>query len=114
MASPSVWFQNNDMILTLVGLRTSTMSSTTWLNGSTNLLCNVWKADSTAASTNHVVTNQTVAYVGGTNGNYRTTVQSTQHTMQAGQVGMAILTLNHLGLNAEWRAAFHVERRATT
>lgn len=114
MATPGVWFANNDMIVTLVGLRTSTMSSTTWLNGSTNLTCNVWKADSTAASTNRVITNQNVAYVLGTNGIYRTTIQSTQHNMAVGTAGRAILTLNHLGVNGEWVAPFHVERRATT
>lgn len=118
MATPLVWFRNNDILLTLAGLRSSTMASGTYLNSSTRLTVSVWKASSTVASTNRVVNAQNVPYTTGTtngaNGTYQTVVQSTQQTMTAGTPGMAIFVLSHLGLNGEWRVPFHVEYRGST
>jgi hypothetical protein len=42
-------------------------------------------------------------YVSGTNGRYRTVVQSTAAAITTTQRGMVIFTLNHSGLNGEWR-----------
>jgi hypothetical protein len=109
-----MWFFANDMLLSLASLRTSTMPSTTFLNASTGVLANVWKAITTAASTNRIVTNRALTYVSGSNGIYRGVVQSTEHSMAVGTVGLSILTVNHLGLNAEWRVPFSVEYRRST
>ena len=112
MASPAVWFQNNDMLVTLSGLRTSTMASTAYLNGSTNVRLSVWSSQSTVGTP--IVSAQSMPYVAGTNGNYRTVVQSTQHNMTYGRSGLARITLSHLGITGEWFAVFFVEHRRAT
>ena len=114
MAAANIWFYNNDMMVTLSGLRTSTMASTAYLNNSTNLSVSVWKALTTAASTNRIVNARNMPYVAATNGDYRTVVQSTEHSMAVGTQGLAILTLSHLGVNGEWRTLFPVQPRRTT
>lgn len=118
MATPSVYWRNNDMLLTLAGLRSSTMASGTYLNSSTRLTVSVWKAGSTQSSTNRLVTAQNVPYTtattNGVKGTYQTVVQSTQAVMTVGTAGMAIFVLNHLGLDGEWRVPFHVEYRGAT
>jgi len=114
MAQPSIWFYNNDMLATLTGLRSSTMSSTAYLNSSTGVTVSVWKALSTAVVANRVVNAANLAYLAGTNGNYRAVVQSTQHGMTIGSPGLAIYKVAHSGLDGEWRLIFKVEPRLTT
>lgn len=114
MPSANVLFINNDMVAGLSGIRSSTMASTAYLNGSTNVTLNVWKALSTASTANRVVTARNMAYVAGTNGGYQAVIQSTEHTMSVGNRGIAIMTVAHSGLNAEWRVLFPVEERRTT
>lgn len=111
---PEVWWINNDMLVKLENLRTSTMSTGSYLNNSTNLKVNVWKALSTGTPADRVVTNRLMSYVAATNGNYRTVIQSTDHTMSIGVTGLAIISLAHLGLNAEWRVPFRVDPRRTS
>jgi hypothetical protein len=100
------------MILSLIGLKSSTMASSMWINASTNVLANIWSTQSTAAA--KIITNRNLAYVSGTNGNYRGVIHSTEQTMKYGVTGLAIITFTQLGLNGEWRVPFHVEVRRTS
>lgn len=114
MPAADVWFLNNDMVITLSGLRSSTMAASSYLNSSTNVSVTVWKALSTAASTNRIIAARNMGYVAASNGNYRAVGQSTEHSMSVGTRGIAIITVNHSGLNGEWRVKFPVEERRTT
>lgn len=110
----SVWFANNDMVVQVANVRSSTMSSTAYLNSSTGITCAVWKALTTASTSNRVVNATNMPYSTGTNGTYKLTIQSTAHTMSTGTAGMAVITLTHSGLDAEWRPQFVVSRRRST
>lgn len=113
MALPGVWFYRNDMALSLSGLQSSTMSSTSYVNNSTNVTASVWRVLTTASSA-AVITNRRLVYRAGTNGAYRGIVQSTEHSMSTGTRGLAIISVHHLGIDAEWRVPFLVEPRRTT
>lgn len=114
MPAADVWFLNNDMVITLSGLRSSTMAASSYLNSSTNVNVSVWKTLSTSASTNRIITARNMGYVSASNGNYRAVAQSTEHSMTISNRGLAIITVNHSGLNGEWRVKFPVEERRTT
>lgn len=115
MAQPFPWYLGNDQLVSVSGVRTSTMASTAYLNSSTNLTVNLWKTQTTAASTNRFVTNRVLSYIAASNGNYRATIQSTEaSSIVEGTKGLAIFTLSQAGLNAEWRAPFLGQYRRTT
>lgn len=115
MALPEIWHVNNDVVLTMTGLRSSTMASTAYLTSSTNLTVSVWKTLTTASTTNRLVNARTMTYVTASNGNYRAVVQSTESTaITAGLQGLAIFKLTHQGLNGEWRMPFQGNYRRTT
>lgn len=115
MALPEMWYLNNDVVLTLSSLRSSTMASTAYLNSSTNVTVTVWKALSTASTANRVVNARVMSYVTASNGNYRAVVQSTESTgITEGLQGLAIFKVAHQGLNGEWRVPFRGQFRRTT
>lgn len=115
MAQPEAWYVNNDLLLQVTGVRSSTMAASSYLNSSTNVKVSVWKAVSTAATTNRLINARTLSYVSASNGNYRTVAQSTETTgIGVSTKGMAVFTLNHSGLNAEWRVEFRGQYRRTT
>lgn len=121
MAQPEAWYINNDVLLSLSGVRSSTMAASSYLNSSTNVRVTVWRssasnADATTTDTTYRVINARVlSYVTASDGNYRTVAQSTETTAISRLTrGLAIFTLNHSGLNAEWRVPFRGQERRTT
>lgn len=115
MATLSIqWPIHNDMLITLSSVRSSTMAAGTYLNNSAGITCDIWKANSTTSTANRVVTARAMTYVAASNGIYRCTIQSTEHTMTTGLHGLAIATLSTGGLNGEWRGHFVVLTRGTT
>lgn len=114
MASPSVWFFKNDMLAQLTLLRSSTMASSAYLNSSTGVTVTVWKNPTTVASTNRVVNARNLPYLAASQGGYRGKIESTEHGMLMGTVGLAIFTVRHAGLDGEWRVPFRLEARQTT
>ena len=112
MAQPEVWFWKNDMALQITGLRSSTMSTGTYLASSTGLTVSVFDGESTSDTV--VINSRNVPYVT-TPGFYRTMAQSTETSaLTVGQRALAVFTLNHSGLNAEWRLPFRVDYRRST
>lgn len=115
MAQPEAWYVNNDLLLQVTGVRSSTMAASSYLNSSTNLRVSVWKTVSTAATTNRLINSRVCSYLAASNGNYRTVAQSTETTaIGVNTRGLAVFTLNHSGLNAEWRLEFRGQYRRTT
>lgn len=121
MAQPEAWLINNDLLLSVSGVRSSTMAASSYLNNSTRLTVTVWRSsgagvDATTTNTTYRIINARVlSYVTASNGNYQTVAQSTESTaIGANTRGLAIFTLNHSGLNAEWRVPFRGQYRRTT
>lgn len=113
MAQPLLWYEGNDMIAALTGLKSSTMGSTAYLNSSTNLKVTLYDGPTTSATA--IISNRVLAYTTGTNGNYRTVIQSTESTaLQRGDEGLAVFVLNHSGLNGKWWLNFATHLRRTT
>ena len=112
--SASIWFTNNDMLVQVANVQSSTMGSTSYLNSSTGVTVTIWNALSTASTAHLMVTATNMPYVSASNGTYRLAIQSTAHTLSSGDVGMAVITLDHSGLDAEWRPVFRVEPRRST
>lgn len=110
MARASAWFDDNDMSITLSGVQSSTMGSTSYHNNSTGVTAVVY-GGSTSSTSNVVVSSVNMPYLTGTNGNYRYVAQSTSHTMIMKQHGTAIITLDDSGLDAKWNVDFVVQRR---
>ena len=113
MARAAVWYQGNDMRVRLDALQSSTMASGVYLNNSTAVSMDVWKDDSTASTGNRVITNQNLPYVAGTDGRYDAIAHSTDHSMAKGTVGMVVVTVDHVGLDASFRPKFRVDYRRT-
>jgi hypothetical protein len=96
-------------------LQTSTMASGTYLNNTTGVTVDIWKATSTASTGNKLVSAQNLLYVSASDGRYDATIQSTSvSSMAKGTIGMAVITLVHGTLNAEWRRPFRVQDRGTS
>lgn len=113
MAQPALWYEGNDMRITMTGLRSTTMSSTAYLNSSTNLTVTVYDGPTTSATA--LVSSRVLSYTTGSNGNYATVVQSTESTaLRRNDEGLAVFVLNHSGLNAKWWLSFGVHLRRTT
>lgn len=113
MAQPYIWYEANDMLASITGVRSSTMASTSYLNSSTGMRVTIFDGPTTSATA--VVSNRLLAYVSATNGTYRATIQSTESTrLHAGDEGMAVFTLNHSGMNAKWYLSFSAQLRRTT
>jgi hypothetical protein len=115
MPKAAAWFDDgNDMYVRLDTLKSSTMGSTSYLNSSTGVTCEIWQALTTASTSDKVVTATNVPYIAASNGRYELTIHSTAHSMARGVIGMARVLLSHSGLNGEWRARFRVETRIST
>lgn len=115
MARADVWYYKNDMTVTLTGLQSSTDTSA-YVNSSTGVTAHIWKALTTGSTANRLTTAAVnLSYLAATNGNYRQIFQSTSYTGITSTVrGVAIITVNHSGLNGEWRVALRGENRGTT
>jgi len=113
MPQAEVWFVNNDMRVRLTGLASSTMASGTYLASSTGVTVEVWDALSTASTADKVVSATNMPYYA-SGGIYQKVIQSTAHSMTAGQFGMAIVKVRHSGLDGEWRTKFRVSNRGST
>ena len=111
------WLFNNDMLVTMSGLQTSTMAATEYLNSSTGLTVNIYNAQTTASTS---VVHSNVLYstlVNSGNGGYQVVVHSTEHSMTRGTKGVAITTLGQAASSAsdaEWRVPLLVRDRGTT
>ncbi len=114
MPQANVWFANNDMRVRLDSLQSSTMASTAYLNSSTGVSVDIWQALSTGTTGDRVVTGTNMPYSTGSNGRYEAVIQSTVHSMAVGTVGMAVITVDHSGLDGEWRRKFRVDYRRST
>ena len=109
---PEVWFEGNDMLVKLSGVKSSTMGSTSYLNSSTGLRVSLYDGPTTSSAA--VLTNRNVPYVSGTNGNYRIVIQSTESTaLRRGNTALAVYVLSHSGLNGKWWLPFRVENVRT-
>jgi hypothetical protein len=113
MPAASAWYHGNDMLVRLAGLKSSTMASGTFLTSSTGVTCDLWGATSTASTGDRKVSGATMTYTG-SSGRYEATIQSTQHGMTRGTVGMAIIRVQHGTLTGEWRPHFRVDERRVT
>jgi hypothetical protein len=108
------WFLNNDMLVQLSDLRSSTASSTgPYINSSTGVTVTIYPTQSTLSTP--TVSGVQMAYVGGTNGIYRYAAQHTAFgSYEEENKGMAIVSVAHSGLDGEFRAPFRVEYRGST
>ena len=107
------WLLNNDMKVTLSGARTSTMTSTEFLNSSTGVQVDIYTGHTTG-STSILLSNLPYStLVNSGNGGYVVVVSSTvMPTVR--DLGMAIVTLAHSGADGEWRSWFVVHERGST
>jgi len=105
---PSVWFVGTDMRIQLASLRSSTMPSGSYLNGSSGVTAQVWRALSTASTADMVYSAALTATTAGT-GTYGLVVQSTDHSMARRTVGMVVLRVRSGGFDREWRPVFRVD-----
>jgi hypothetical protein len=113
MAQPYIWFEGNDMLVTLAGLRSSTMASTSYLNSSTGVRVTIYDGPTTGDSV--VINNRNLPYVTATAGTYRGTVQSTESAqLTRGGEGLAVFDVLHSGMNAKFYLAFSAQVRRTT
>lgn len=111
MPQARIWFTNNDMLVRLDTVRSSTMTSTQYLNSSTGVSVSIWSTQSTGSTAARVVTALNMPYVTGSNGRYQVAVQSTAHSMAVGTIGFCEIDLSHSGLTGEWRPRFRVDLR---
>lgn len=111
------WLFNNDMLVTMRGLQTSTMAATEYLDSSTGLTVNVYDAQTTASTS---VAHSNIVYstlVNSGDGGYQVVIHSTDHGMTRGTKGIAITTLGQAASSAsdaEWRVGFLVKDRGAT
>ncbi len=108
------WLLNNDMLVKVSGVQTSTMSTSSYLDSSTGITADIYDAQTTASTS---VAQSNVAYstlVNSGNGGYQVVIASTAHSLVQGNIGLAIITLSHSGADAEWRLRFRVHERGTT
>lgn len=113
MAQPFIWYEGNDMLAQIAGVRSSTMASTAYLNSSTGMRVTLYDGPTTGASV--VINNRALAYVSATNGTYQTVIQSTESAaFVRGDEGLAVFTLSHSGMNGKWWLPFGTQVRRTT
>ena len=108
------WLLHNDMLFTVSGVQTSTMTSTEYLNSSTGLTVDIYSGQTTDSTS---VAQSNVAYstlVNSGDGGYQVVIQSTAHSLVQYASGMAVATLTHSGADADWRLRFIVHERGTT
>lgn len=121
------FYDNGDMLVTFENFISSTATSTAagstqFIASSTGISVDIWSTVSTGSTGNKVVSGRnlsytTVAMVGFDTtraGNYYAVIQSSEHSLSTGTVAMAILTIDHSGLDDERRLEFAVQRRGTT
>jgi hypothetical protein len=114
MPAAEVWFEANDMIVRVSALRSSTMPSGTYLINSTGMSVDIWSSLSTASTGNRVISALNVPYdSASSSGRYQVVIQSTAHSMTRNVVGFADITLNHSGLNGNWKPRLRVDHRRT-
>ena len=115
MPTARAWLVNNDMQALLSEVRSSTMSSTAYLNSSLGVKVSVWASPSTTDASKRLVNAASMSYVAGSNGVYRYVAQSTSFgALSVGVSGLAIMTLSTGGLNGEWRVPVLGEYRGTS
>lgn len=113
MAQPYIWYEANDMLLAITGVRSSTMASTSYLNSSTGVTVTLYDGPTTGATA--LLVDRVLPYIPATNGTYRAVIQSTESTaLHAGDEGIAVFRVNHSGLNAKWYLSFSAQLRRTT
>lgn len=112
MARALTWYDGNDMVVELRGLRSSTMASGTFLQNSGGVALSLWTTTSTGTIGNRVHT-AAMTYTG-SSGRYRAIVQSTDHDFTHGTVGMALITVAHGALTGEFRPLFRVDKRRSS
>lgn len=113
MAQPFLWYEGNDMLVSLTGVRSSTMASTAYLNSSTGVRVTLYDGPTTGHPV--VINNRNLPYVSATNGTYRAVVQSTESTaFVRGDEGLGVFTLSHSGMNGKWYLSFSAQLRRTT
>ena len=115
MAQPFIYYVNNDMVVRIAGVQSSTMGSTSYVNDSTGLSYHLWKARSTASTANRLTTAAVniPAYSTST-GDYRATIQSTAYSITSTMIGFVQAIIAHGTLNGEWRIPFRGQARGTT
>lgn len=107
------WNYQNDMLVTLSGLQSSTAAASSYINSSTGVTAKVWNGLSTG-STGTVLKSLNLPYSTGSNGVYRGIVQSTDATWTIGGRGFVQVIVNHSGLNGDFRQHYRVQTRGTT
>ncbi len=112
MARAAVWYDGNDMVVELRSLRSSTMSSGTFLQNSGGVSYEVWSTTSTGTIGNRIQTGS-MTYTG-SSGRYRAVVQSTGADLTHGSVGMVKIAVEHGGITGEFRPWFRVDKRRST
>ncbi len=110
MAAADIFFKDNDMIATLSNLRSST-APTVPIVDSTGVTVTVWSTLSTGNVANRLINARNMRY-SSADGVYRATIQSTDTNMAARTLGLAIVRLDHSGMNGEWNVRFRVEDRS--
>lgn len=114
MAKADVWYTGNDMVVQLTGLQSST-DTTSYINSSTGVSCDVWTTVSTSSTANLLLNDKNLSYTTGSNGNYAYVAHSTDtSTITSTMRGVAVITVNHAGMDAEWRVRWRGEKRSET
>jgi hypothetical protein len=100
------------MVVQLTGLQSST-DTTSYINSSTGVTCDVWTTVSTASTANKLLSAKRLTYVTASSGNYVYVAQSTDTaSITSTMRGTSICTVSHSGLNAEWRVRWRGENRS--
>lgn len=105
---PSIWFVGTDMRIQLTALRSSTMASGAYLDGSTGVTAQVWRGLSTASTADLMCSGTLTPSTAG-NGAYGLLVQSTAHQLQRRQTGFVLVRVRAGGFDREWRPVFRVD-----
>jgi len=106
------WYAGNDMRVRLASFASST-ASTTPITGSTAISYNVWDAETTASTSNKVISGTNLPYSTALTA-YTGVVQTTAHSMTIGTRGFVQIVSAHSGLDGEWRVPFSVVARGAT
>lgn len=118
MAQADVFWVDNDMRFTLSGVQSSTAASTSFINSSTGVTLALWKAESTASTTNLITiggaASVNIPYITASSGDYAVTVESTSVTIAVNDAGVAIFTVSHSGIDGKWYKSWRADYRRAT
>ena len=113
MSKADFFYVNNDMVLRLDNLQSSTMASSAYLTSSTGINYVLW-GDRSTATAGDKLSSGNMAYSTQGNGRYQATVSSTA-AVTSTMRGMAIVTAETTaGFTGEWRPHFRAEFRSET